>query len=322
MGQTRVMAGQGIPFRHVVLDAWRIYRKHRRYTGREVSRYWQRYLALTELLQSRTGRRLKDARVLELGCGQRAALPLLFAAQGAEAEGVDVEAPTYQMDLGMFRRVWRTNGAERAMKSVIRNILFDRRFFRELGRVSGARLAPFPPIRIHVGDAAGLSLPANSYHLVFSFEVMEHVADVEMVVRNLNEWLHPDGVAYVLIHLFPSLSGGHCMDWHLALELDPTGCRPPPSVPPWDHLLESRYPANLYLNRMRIDEYRSAFRRHMTVVDEQTTCEGQHLLHLAPPELLREYSREELTTSNLVLILRKKSRPSGGSRGPVVPGAL
>jgi SAM-dependent methyltransferase len=299
-----VMAGQGLPFGHVIRDALRIYRKHRRHTRTEAARYYQRYLALTELLMRHTGARPAGARVM--GCGQRAAIPLLFAANGADATAIDVEAPTYDMNVRTFSRVWRANGAERALKSAVRNLVFDRRFFRELVRVSAVGLSPFPPIHVHTGDAAELRLPSDHYHLVFSFEVLEHVANIEAVVRNLNDWLHPDGVAHVVVHLFPSLSGGHCMDWNLAFDPGPPEYTTPLRIPPWDHLLETRYPANVFLNRLGMSDYRDVFRRFMTVIDERTVREGQELLHLAPRELLLRYSDEELTTSKLVLTLRKK----------------
>jgi SAM-dependent methyltransferase len=219
---------------------------------------------------------------------------------------VDVEIPTYQLDSLRFLRVLRRNGPHRAFKSMLRHMLFDRRFFCALSRESGVDLDPFPVVDVEVMDVASADLPRDRFDMIFSFNVLEHVADVESAVRNMNAALKPNGVGLVVVHLFASLSGGHCMDWQYALDPTYPEWGIPVDVPPWDHLRDNRYPADSYLNKRRLADYQRFFHAETEVVAEERTSEGAELLSLAPRELLEEYSREDLTTALVSFTFRKK----------------
>jgi SAM-dependent methyltransferase len=299
------MAGQGIPLLRTMRNALQMYNKHRKHTDREVEIYHQRYEFLVALLKKATGKPVSEARVLEVGCGQRAVVPLLFAANGAEVCAVDVEPPTYRMSVLSFFRTLRNNGAHRAIKSAVRHVLFDRRFFAGLEQACGVALRPFPTIDIRVTDAAQTELPRDRFDMIFSFNVMEHIVNVESAVRNINSALKPGGVGYVTVHLFPSLSGGHCMDWQHALDSSYPDCGIPSDVPPWDHLRENLYPPDSFLNRLRLRDYREVFQRCTLVVAEDLQREGEDLLQLAPSELLTAYTAEDLTTALAAFTFRK-----------------
>jgi hypothetical protein len=103
-------------------------------------------------------------------------------------------------------------------------------------------------------------------------------------------------------HLFPSLSGGHNLEWAAPDE------RPAATVPPWDHLRENRYPVNLYLNRLGWRDYRAALRGTMEVVEEVPEREGEALLTpaLAAELAGRGWSREDLTTKTVMFFCRKR----------------
>lgn len=300
------MAGQGVPILRGIRNAFQMYRKHLRYTDREVLTYRQRFEMLRELLVSATGKPVNGARVLEVGCGQRAVLPLIFAAYGAAASAVDVEIPTYRLDSSRLLKVLRRNGPHRATKSLLRHMLFDRRFFRALARECGVDLDPFPAVDVEVMDVSRTELPKERFDMVFSFNVLEHVADVKSAVRNMNASLKPEGVGFVVIHLFPSLSGGHCMDWQYALDPTYPEWNIPTEVPPWDHLRDHRYPADSYLNKLHLADYQCLFREGTEVVSEERTLEGVDLLPLAPSELLIEYGPEDLTTAFVSYTFRRK----------------
>lgn len=304
MIQKRAMAGQKIPLWHKLRNGLRIYRGHRTNAWGGADAYRKRYNFLVKLLNQYTGRSVKDSRVLEIGCGQRAAMPLLFAADGAEAFGVDVEVPTYHIDFQVLLKILRTNGVDRALKSLGRHVLFDKRFFEDLKQVCGLHRLPFSRIHIEVTDASTLSFPENYFNLTFSFGVLEHVANVEATVQHINDTLKSDGVGVITVHLFPSLSGGHCMDWRLP------DSHPSRVVPPWDHLLENKYPINTFLNKLRLQDYRNIFEKYTVIEDEALTKEGESMLHLAPDSLLEEYTKEDLITGGVRFIIRKKALKS------------
>jgi len=304
--QRRAMAGQGIPILRAIRNASQMYRKHLKYTEREVQTYQERYELLANLLTAYTGRPVFGSRILEVGCGQRAVMPLLFAAKGADASAVDVEIPTYTMNAKTLLGVLKRNGLHRAVKSALRHALFDRTFFGGLAKACGVVLDPFPVIDVEVADAASSALPRDSFDMVFSFNVLEHIADVESVVKNMNVALKPDGIGFVVVHLFASLSGGHCLDWQYALDPTYPEWGVPSDVPAWDHLRENRFPADSFLNKMRLDEYRSIFDKETIVLAEHDTREGVDLLPLAPLELLSEYGRDDLTVALASFTFRKK----------------
>jgi len=279
--------------------------KHRHYTGHEIEVNRQRYETLAGLLRQYAGRSVQGARVLDVGCGQRAALPLLFAANGAEASAIDVEMPTYRMNVRAWRSLLQTSGIHRTAKSLIRHALFDRRFFGGLAQACGVALRPFPCIELRVCDIAQADLPDGWYDLVFSYDVLGHVVDVESAVRNINAALKRDGVGYVVIHLFPSLTGADCFEWVFALDPAYHG-RMPVVVPPWDHLRDNRYPGDSFMNRLRLRDYQNAFYRHTTVIAEVHQREGERLLPLAPRELLAVYTEEDLTTAYVAFTIRRR----------------
>ena len=79
-----------------------------------------------ELLREHSGTRLADARVLEIGFGARPYRLVAMLASGVDARGVDAETPVIDGSLRELAAAYRTNGLERALKSLIRYALFDR----------------------------------------------------------------------------------------------------------------------------------------------------------------------------------------------------
>jgi SAM-dependent methyltransferase len=296
------MAGKRIRLTRTLRNGLQMLSKHRHYTGHEIEVNRQRYETLTGVLRQYVGRSVQGARILDVGCGQRASLPLLFAANGAEASAVDVEMPTYQVNTRAWLKSLQTSGIHRAAKSLIRHTLFDRRFFSGLAQACGVALRPFPSIDVRACDIARADLPEGWYDLVFSFDVLGHVVDI-------NATLKPDGVGYVVIHLFPSLTGADCFDWVFALDPVYRG-RMPVSIQPWDHLRGNRYPGDSFLNRLRLRDYQGIFHRHTTVIAEVHQREGERLLSLAPRELLAEYTEEDLTTAYAAFTIRRRMHGS------------
>jgi hypothetical protein len=122
--------------------------------------------------------------------------------------------------------------------------------------------------------------------------------------------LKPSGIAWINAHLFPSLSGGHNLDWQRPDE------KPSARVPPWDHLRDNRFPANAYLNRLRLDDYRRLFADSVDVVDEGLTFQGAGLLTPDVEETLagKGYRREDLVTSTVRFLCRKKGTAHGTAK--------
>jgi len=296
-----IMSGQRIPLVNRISSGWSILRAWRDGTFGNAETALAFHNELCDVIRTHLHTGVEQARILELGCGQIATQTVLFQADGADVVGIDVEVPTYTMGLGTLIKVIRTNGVERALKSLLRHWLFDRRSFAELSAKYGKRL-PFEALDVRLMDATHLSFPDDYFDFVYSAWVFEHVADVAGAVREMNRVLKPSGIAWINAHLFPSLSGGHNLEW---LHPDEKSAE---KVPPWDHLLDNRFPVNTYLNKLRLDDYRRIFADTVDVIDEALACEGIDLLTPTIEESLhnRGYTREELLTYNLRFLCRKK----------------
>ena len=296
------MSGQEIPLIPRLLSSWNIFRVHRNSAFGSAKAALNFHKELCEILRRYVKIKVNNAKILDLGCGQRATQTALFKADGADSIGIDMEIPTYKMNLKTLIRVIRINGLERAIKSLLRHLLFDRRFFTDLSLQYGKTI-PFDHLDIRIMNAANLSFFDNFFDFIYSVWVFEHIDNVHAAIKELSRVLKPNGVAWIGVHLFPSLSGGHNLDWVWPDKFLSK------RVLPWDHLLDNKYPVNTYLNKLRLRQYREIFHKHIDIVDEKLIYEGDKLL---TPEIERTlqhkkgYTREDLLTRTVIFLCRKK----------------
>jgi SAM-dependent methyltransferase len=259
--------------------------------------------ATRDRLAAALGRPVEGLRVLDAGCGQRTPAALLFLASGNQVTGIDTELITTGPGLGSFVRVWRANGLERAAKTLVRQLLFDPAYDRRLAELAGK---PLSRRRLDIRCLSVTELPfaVETFDVVISNAVFEHVPDVALALGEVTRLLRPGGVCHIAIHLFPSLSGGHHMAWAFPDQSIPE------TVPPWDHLRENRFPAHVYLNRLRESDYRTVFEAEgrLELVDWVTTrTEGESLL---TPEIQAElagrYTRDDLLKREVIAIARRR----------------
>ena len=152
--------------------------------------------------------------------------------------------------------------------------------------------------------ADNLQFEDNSFDIIHSNATWEHLAHVEAANREVARVLRPGGLAYVEIHLFPSLSGGHDLPWIVPGKTGLGGIRS------WSHLRDPSWRAPVYLNRLRERDYHRLFEQVPTleIIDWKTEfTEGDELI---TDDLLRElphYTREELTKRSIIVLLRRRS---------------
>ena len=254
-------------------------------------------------------RPVAEADVVEVGCGNRAGATLILNTLGARVVGIDYDHPDPDIRFASLVRIARENGIERAVKTFVRHVLFDRRYYRELERVVGRPLRR-NGLDLRRMDACDLDFPDDTFDYVISHAVFEHIHDVPKALAEVQRVLRPDGIARIALHLFPSLSGGHRLEWAYPDE------SPSATVPPWDHLRERRFPPIVYLNELRESEYLALFVQYFDVVDVQTTSEGEHLL---TEELRRElsgYGAEDLTHKDLIVLMKKPRANENDAASP------
>jgi len=294
------MSGQKISFIQRFLSSWKIFRAHQAGDFANVESEIDFHQQLSEVIKTHVKLEVNQAHILDVGCGQTATQVILFKADGADVVGIDMEVPTYKMSLQTFRQVIRNNGADRALKSLLRHLLFDRKFFSELSLRYGKSIS-LDQLDTRLMDATSLTFPDNCFDFIYSAWAFEHIDNVALAIKELNRVLKPAGVAWIGIHLFPSLSGGHHLDW---IWPDRSSSD---TVPPWDHLLDKRYPVNTYLNEYRLEQYRGIFQQHINIFDEKLTYEGEKFLTPETENILlnKGYTRENLLTRTVTFLCRK-----------------
>lgn len=236
-------------------------------------------------------------KVLDVGCGQRYPNTLLYSNRpNIEAVGIDTDI--VGPGIGKYARMIAKNGLERAMRSAIRETLFDPVYFSTLGKESGGQLKKRKPRIINV-DASSLPFDDNHFDLVVSNAVFEHIDDIPGVLDELNRVSKPTAVYHILIHLYPSLSGGHNLKWAFPERAVPD------DVPPWDHLRDNMFPTHIYLNNLKEKDYLAIFEKHTEILEWiDGPFEGEKLL---TDEIRRElpgYSDEELLKRYVTVVCR------------------
>lgn len=151
------------------------------------------------------------------------------------------------------------------------------------------------------GDVGVLPFPDASFDLVTSIAAFEHFLDVPAVVAELQRVLRPGGVVWICVHLFTSPSGGHNLSFvEIPLRSIPAG------IEPWDHLRRRQLPFSVPLNEWRMSQYRATFAQHFEIVHDYCAIrEGVEFLTPAIQAELAEYSRDELTCADYVIVARK-----------------
>jgi 2-polyprenyl-3-methyl-5-hydroxy-6-metoxy-1,4-benzoquinol methylase len=181
------MSGQKIPFTARVRSAYNIYQGHRKgqFANTNVNCSIEVHQFLCRLFAQYNSTSISQARILDLGCGQNAMQTVLFHADGASVTGIDIEVPSLNMSWPSFVKTVKTNGLERALKSVARNILFDKKVFIKLTEHYHKPIS-FRDLDLRVMDAKKTVFPGDHFDFIFLSGCSEHVDDVHAVVREVN----------------------------------------------------------------------------------------------------------------------------------------
>src|SRR5437868_2945071 len=100
----------------------RHYRKNRKFAARN----YEIFCRVSQAFETHGNVTVRSADVLEIGCGQRFPLTLLFHSVGARAVGIDYDFVEPHPTWRSFRALVKRNGLERALKTIVRSGLFDR----------------------------------------------------------------------------------------------------------------------------------------------------------------------------------------------------
>ena len=264
-----------------------------------------------------TGSDLRQARILELGFGQRPFRLILLQSLGHDVRGIDLDSPLYRIDPGTVGSLFKSNGSFRAIKSLVRALMFDRIEYRRLAdhifRISGQSLR-FDPTALVIGD---LSSPAvwrsagASFDFIYSEDVFEHIPREVLpdVVSLMAGSMSDRSVAVVTPMIFTGISGGHDIAWypHRADREDAS------RTPPWGHLTGEAVLGDTHLNRLTRKEFRALFAAKFDILQEEETRPDLGRRHLTEErrQALKAFDEQELFSNTVRFVLRKKKAAEG-----------
>ncbi len=244
---------------------------------------------------------INQLHILDVGCGKSFWLTLLLASNGAKATGIDTEVVQPGFSKDKYIALLKKNGFERTLRTFIWEQIFAKPYYKELEKLNIQPL-DFDSVALKAMSGSELDFPDNTFDRIVSHEVFEHIADIPSTLKGLQRILKPDGITYIYIHNYTSLSGGH----HIAWKYPDT--QPSRKVPPWDHLREKKFPdIPSWLNGLREHEYKVEFEKYFEIIEWlPTQKEGVKLLTDNIRQELSEYSEEELLTKGFVVVAQAK----------------
>jgi SAM-dependent methyltransferase len=275
------------------------------YATRDVRRFAHRHYEFFVKFEMQIGLyfdTLAGKRVLDVGCGTSYWLSLLLHSRGAQVTGVDIQViEPPGTGPGKYWRLLRQNGLERMLKTSCWDAIYSRSYYDEMCKIASFTIR-FDGLDLRQMDATQLDYPDSTFDLVVSHEVLEHLRDVPAALSEMQRTMRPGAIAYMYIHNYASLSGGHHIRWKYP------DSEPPADVPPWDHLRENRFrDIPSYINRLRLHEYRQMFEEMFEVLEWKLTGrEGERFLTPAIRAELSDHSEEELLTRGVIVIARPK----------------
>jgi SAM-dependent methyltransferase len=285
---------------------WGWVQRGARYLSQNIDAKAKTDLAVFNYINDELGRHLgtmNGRTVLDVGCGPRYQLALLFQSFGSKGVGIDLDlvGPTLVFPT-KYGQLWCHDGLQRALQVLVRDVLGrDRAYYRALEKAAGVPLR-FDQVDVRCMSVSDMTFPDATFNATVSTTVFEHVADVPRAVHELARVLKDDGVIYMVVHLYTSLSGGHHPAWS---NTERYGV--PTNVPPWDHLRENRFPSPVYLNKLRLQNYLNMFGKRFEILDLKHELEGEQILTPELEKELAQFSREELLCRYLHIIGRKRS---------------
>ena len=254
---------------------------------------------------------LCDKEVLDLGCGQRYPFSLLCSLNNANVTALDIDYIKPGNIFLIFFRILYYNGIKRVIKTIFRKIFLDTKYYTILTKQSQKTINTYKRkinFILYDPNSGEYPLDSSTFDLITSNAVLEHVNDVDQFAKELYRLLKNDGVFYGIIHNYYSISGGHNLEWAFP------DTKPSSTIPPWDHLLDNKFPTFVYLNKLKPEEYKQIFSKYFDILffngcglnHIEGEFEGLSYYKNSLDERLKKYSKELLTTRAYKIIIKKK----------------
>ena len=256
-----------------------------------------------------TGNSFSAAKTLEIGFGAQPYRLIALMSMGVDVRGIDLDMPILRFSPNSLLRIMKRNGIERALKSGVRNLLFDRRDQARLRKALHQRgySLNIVPERFLVGDAATYDFGPQTIDIVYSTDVFEHIPPkgLENLLKRLANQVSPSGLLLITPNIFTGITGGHLVEWYM----DHFDKAETNVSEPWEHLRRRRYAANTYLNCLSRADYRDLFNRHFDILEEKVFYPdlGREWLTPEVQTELSDWSEDELFSNRVLFTLRPRA---------------
>jgi SAM-dependent methyltransferase len=231
-------------------------------------------------------------------------MPILLHSSGVKVTGIDSHVG-YRWGLGFrptrYSSYLREAGLLRTLRKALGELVYDRLYYRTLAQAAGLSLTE-EGLDLQEMTAEKLEFKDDSFDVIHSNATWEHLGEPGIVNQQAARVLRAGGLAYIEIHLFPSLSGGHELPWIVP------GRTELGQVIPWQHLRDPDWRGPVFLNRLRERDYLRLFEETpgLEMLDWKTEfTEGADLLSSEILDELPDYPPEELTKRSIIAVLRK-----------------
>lgn len=270
---------------------------------------WESWIEL--LLEKWGTQKAHNLTFVEIGYGQRPARLIWATGVFKSACGIDLEKPLLSFSLRSIIKIVRLNGVLRGLKTGIRSLFFDRRYYQVLFETFERRFQRLPMLSenvFYVGNANDLEFwrKNNNVDVIYSEAVFEHIPEKEInqICQCMAASLHQDSLAIIDVHIFTGISGGHLPEWYFRSVNDGKS----KLSRPWEHLRSANFPADTYLNRFRAADYERIFSHWFEIIEVQKTQYGLGESFLSPSleSELEIYDRDELLTNMMCFIMRPR----------------
>ena len=245
--------------------------------------------------------------VLDVGCGYHFPQVALFHGRVARIEGLDIRRVFFRDPLArQLSLACSSLGVTRALYGTVYDRLYFTEYFRHLQSLAG-RAIPFDSLRLTSYSGGRFPFPSESFDVVISSAVLEHVMDMDSFAHECARVLKPGGFLDMWWHSWYCPSGSHVEPSRRVLG-------------PWGHLLGG--PSYRPLNHLPPGRIAEAFERHLRVAGV-TPADACHRLATDPgyepeaadlltPEWRSRLSglpQDLLTTTGFVIQARREAQP-------------
>jgi hypothetical protein len=252
-----------------------------------------------------TGHRAINSTIVEIGFGARPERAFAFTAFYNKVIAIDLDAPIL-----LFRdifRVFRKNGLERGLKSLIRHILFDSRGWKIYHRQMKKLHSTYDPAKVKfiIGNAGNPDTwsSVDKADIIFSMDVFEHIPkeDLQSLMQELHKHIFSHSIIVTIPMIFTGICGGHDLEWY------PYRVETNTASTAWGHLLVNDFQPNTYINKLSRREYVGIYEKAGFKVVHDEAVRGRFgEKHLTPEkkELLSAYDDYELFSNNVYFLLK------------------